>query len=206
LGKIIGIGMNILVLLDDKWHPGYIVKDGLSFLDTSDNIITWIKDPNTLVEPLISFQLIIVAKANNISSKEFASWMTIELEKKMQHFVNNGGSLMVIHSGTSGYQECKIYRHLIGGVFDNHPEQCNVKYTQKDGISFTELDEHYFMAIDNIDNINIFLTSSSVHGEQSAGWYKSVGKGKVIVLTPGHNLNVWLNPIFKEIILCHIPH
>jgi Uncharacterized protein conserved in bacteria len=61
---------------------------------------------------------------------------------------------------------------------------------------FTLKDEHYFMEIID-DDLCVFLTSKSQHGEQPAGWVHTYGKGKVCVLTPGHNVEVWLHPSFQ---------
>ena len=75
----------------------------------------------------------------------------------------------------------------------NHPLTMNVP-------PFTVKDEHYFM--DMYDhNVDVFMTTTSQHGEQPAGWRKTEGAGRVAVLTPGHNLDVWLHPQYQELIL-----
>ncbi|CAN5509301.1 hypothetical protein BH10CHL1_BH10CHL1_18130 [soil metagenome] len=38
---------------------------------------------------------------------------------------------------------------------------------------------------------------SSRHGTQPGGWTRLEGDGRVCVLTPGHNLEVWLDPSYQ---------
>ena len=64
---------------------------------------------------------------------------------------------------------------------------------------FTIQDEHYQMALDAHD-AEVFVTSSSEHGSQPAGWTRMEGEGHVCVLTPGHNLSVWLNVDYQQLL------
>jgi type 1 glutamine amidotransferase len=47
----------------------------------------------------------------------------------------------------------------------------------------------------------VFLTTTSEHGTQPGGWTRTEGEGRVCVLTPGHNLEVWLQPSFQALLL-----
>jgi len=47
---------------------------------------------------------------------------------------------------------------------------------------------------------DLFLTSTSEHGTQPAGWTRTEGAGRVCVLTPGHNLEIWLHPAYQALI------
>jgi len=46
----------------------------------------------------------------------------------------------------------------------------------------------------------VFLHTRSRHGVQPAGWTRAEGLGRVGVLTPGHNLEVWLHPGFQKLL------
>jgi type 1 glutamine amidotransferase len=70
----------------------------------------------------------------------------------------------------------------------------------KEVAAFTVRDEHYFMAMNDVA-VDVFLHSRSEHGVQPAGWTRSEGEGRVCVLTPGHNLEVWLHPSFQKLLL-----
>ena len=47
---------------------------------------------------------------------------------------------------------------------------------------------------------DVFVTTTSEHGEQPGGWRRVEGSGRVILLTPGHNLEVWLHPSFQALL------
>ena len=49
--------------------------------------------------------------------------------------------------------------------------------------------------------VDLFVTTRSSHGEQPGGWTRSEGRGRVCVLTPGHNLDVWLHPSYQALVL-----
>jgi type 1 glutamine amidotransferase len=65
---------------------------------------------------------------------------------------------------------------------------------------FTLKDEHYFMAMDDPE-VDLFVTTTSAHGEQPGAWRRVEGSGRVAVLTPGHNLEVWLHPSFQALLI-----
>jgi type 1 glutamine amidotransferase len=46
----------------------------------------------------------------------------------------------------------------------------------------------------------VFMTTSSEHGTQPAGWTRTEGEGRVCVLSPGHNAEVWLHPSFQALL------
>jgi uncharacterized protein len=121
-------------------------------------------------------------------------------------YVSQGGSLLVIHSGSAGYEDRPLMRRLMGGAFAHHPPQCPVTVEARAGhplaagcATFTLTDEHYFMDVDD-PQADVFLAASSEHGAQPAGWTRVVGAGRVCLLTPGHNLEVWLHPSYQAVI------
>jgi type 1 glutamine amidotransferase len=65
--------------------------------------------------------------------------------------------------------------------------------------SFTVFDEHYFMHLDDA-GAEIFLTTTSEYGAQPGGWTRYEGDGRVCLLTPGHNLDVWLHACYQALI------
>jgi type 1 glutamine amidotransferase len=97
-------------------------------------------------------------------------------------------------------------RGVTGGAFLHHPAQCAVTVEPKPrhaltvGVdAFTEADEHYQMVLDD-PHADVFLRSRSRHGEQPAGWTRIEGDGRVCVLTPGHNPEVWRNTNFQTLL------
>lgn len=200
--------MKTLVLCDDYWHPARVPREGLSPIKEKGFEFDWIEDAREWsVERMAAYPLVILTKSNHVSSSDQSNWMTEEVQSAFAEYVRKGNGLLAIHSGTAGYQEMPILRNLLGGVFTHHPEQCVVsmelqsKHPLIIGISpFTVKDEHYFMAMHNSD-VDVFMTSNSEHGQQPAGWRRTEGAGRVAVLTPGHNLEVWLHPSYQELLL-----
>ena len=200
--------MHILVLCDDRWHPARVPREGLSALKDKGFAFDWIEDARAWsAERMADYPLVILTKSNHVSSSDHNGWMTDDVQSAFVDYVRRGNGLLAIHSGTADYQEKPVLRSLLGGVFTHHPDQCGVTVEPRTGHPltngippFTLKDEHYFMAMYDHD-ADIFLTSHSEHGEQPAGWRRLEGKGRVAVLTPGHNLEIWLHPSYQALLL-----
>jgi type 1 glutamine amidotransferase len=200
--------MQTLVLCADHWHPARVPRAGLSALKDKRFAFDWIEDARDWsAERMAVYPLVILTKSNQVSSSDQNGWMTDEAQSAFADYVRKGNGLLAIHSGTADYQEMPILRSLLGGVFTHHPEQCAVtiqpqtSHPLTTSISpFTVKDEHYFMAMYDAQ-ADVFITSHSEHGEQPAGWRRMEGAGRVAVLTPGHNLEVWLHPSYQALLL-----
>ena len=122
--------MRVLVLSDDRWHPGTVVREGLAPLSDQGFSFDWIEDPAALRDDTLGeYPVVVLAKSNNISAEDETPWMTDEMEKRFTSYVEQGNGLLIVHSGSAGYQECAAFRRLSGGVFDNHPPECEVTVT-----------------------------------------------------------------------------
>jgi type 1 glutamine amidotransferase len=200
--------MKTLVLCDDHWHPARVPRQGLEVLAGRGFEFDWIEDAAGFnPEKLRRYPLTILTKSNNVSATDESSWMTDEIENAFLEYVRQGNGLLALHSGTSGWQELPVLRGLLGGVFLQHPPQCPVTVEPRPGHpltagsqAFTLQDEHYHMALDDAA-ADVFLTTTSEHGSQPGGWRRTEGPGRVGVLTPGHNLEVWLHPSFQALLL-----
>lgn len=200
--------MQTLVLCDDYWHPARVPREGLSGFKAKEFAFDWIEDARDWsADRMAAYPLVILTKSNHISSSDQSGWMTDDAQSAFADYVRNGNGLLAIHSGTADYQEMAVLRNLLGGVFTHHPEQCAVTIEPqtdhplaRDIPPFTLKDEHYFMAMSD-PQVDIFVTSHSEHGAQPAGWRRMEGAGRVAVLTPGHNLEVWLHPSYQALLL-----
>jgi type 1 glutamine amidotransferase len=199
--------LRVLVLCDDKWHPAAVPRTGLAALGDLGLAFDWIENAHEWsAERMAQYPLVILVKANNVSSSDPTPWMTEEVQAAFAAYVQAGNGLLAIHNGTAGYREALCLRSLLGGVFLQHPAQCPVTVEPKaghpltvDSACFTAKDEHYFMALDD-PQADVFLTTTSEHGSQPAGWTRTDGAGRVCVLTPGHNVEVWLQPGYQALI------
>jgi type 1 glutamine amidotransferase len=199
--------MKALVLCDDYWHPAQIPREGLRALDGTEFSFDWIESTRDWSpERLMDYPVVILTRSNNTSPTDQTGWMTDSVQAAFVEYVRSGHGLLAIHSGTAGYEQAPVLRGLLGGVFHHHPEQCPVTVTPQAGhplstgsAPFILKDEHYFMTIDD-PQVDAFVTTTSEHGQQPGGWWRSEGHGRVAVLTPGHNLEVWLHPAFQNLL------
>jgi len=203
--------MKALVICHDYWHSGDIVEKGLSFLQRNHEWeFTVLKEMENIDLQTVNFsdyQGIFVCKDNRNSPEDEGQWLDDLIAKKFVSYVNEGGCLMVLHAGCVACKSSPIFKDLVGCEFIAHPDQCAVDYlpvtneTITEGVSaFTVHDEHYEIAIHATD-IHLFLNGQSVHFTQPAGYWREVGHGKVIVMTPGHNLPVWENKTYQKLIV-----
>lgn len=200
--------MKVLVLCDDYWHPAHVPRQGLGALPVNPFTFEWIENAKDWSSEIMkTYPLVILTKSNNISSQDQTPWMTESIEAAFLEYVRQGHGLLAIHSGTAEYDQTRMLRKLLGGVFHHHPEQCAVQVVPRAGHllcrnidPFTVRDEHYFMEMDDM-HADIFVTTQSEHGEQPGAWCRNEGSGRVAVLTPGHNLEVWLHASFQALLL-----
>jgi uncharacterized protein len=200
--------MKILVLCGDAWHPPEVARKGLNALAGDDFAFDWIEDARDWrPQMLTAYPLVILTKSDNISATDKSSWMTDSVQAAFSVYIQQGNGLLAIHSGTAEYDQKPVIRGLLGGVFLQHPEQCPVTVKPVLGhplcagaAPFTLKDEHYFMALDDTQ-ADVFLTTNSTNGEQPGGWRREAGRGRVTVLTPGHNLDVWLHPSYQTLLV-----
>jgi type 1 glutamine amidotransferase len=199
--------MRVLVLADDYWHPARTPRAGLAPLEGGEFTFDWIEDASEWsVERMAEYPVVLLTKSNDVSAADRTPWVTPAVEEAFRAYVANGGGLLAIHSGTTGYRETPVLRRLLGGVFVQHPPQCEVTITPTAGHplaagveSFTIKDEHYHMEMESLEVASL-LTTTSEHGAQPGGWTHTEGAGRVCVLTPGHNPEVWLHPAYQTLI------
>jgi uncharacterized protein len=199
--------MRVLVLCDDYYHPAKVVRDGLGSMREDAFSFDFIENANDWsAERMAEYPVVILSKSDAVSQTDQHSWMSEETQRAFVDYVSKGSGLLAIHSGTAGYKEKREMRRLLGGVFDQHPAQCSVTVQPDAGhplasgsSPFTAKDEHYFMLVDDAA-VQVFMTSNSEHGQQPAGWTRTEGEGRVCVLTPGHNPEVWSQPAFQAVI------
>jgi len=198
--------MRVLVLAGDAWHPAEIVQRGLGALDHAGFDFEHVEEGGRWSPAMMDeFPLVVVAKANHLGATDQRPWLTADSQAAFRQYVQRGGGLFVVHAGAC-YKDLPDMRGITGGAFLQHPDQCAVTVEPKAGHalaegveSFTAQDEHYIMALDDA-GADVFLRSRSGHGVQPAGWTRTEGGGRVCVLTPGHNAEVWLQSSFQKLL------
>ena len=221
--------INVLLICDDYWHPAEIVEKGIrAFSENSPGYrFDIVHDGKDILTPemLERYPVIINAKNNSINSANKEPWFEAGVSEvcpaQIREYVEKGGHLIVIHSGSAfnekmleGYSENftkpnSEYIDLVGCRFLYHPPRCETTYhvaakehpVMKGVEDFTVRDEHYHLDV-FADPVEVILTSSSESGGEGiiAGYEKKAGEGIILVLTPGHNLDVWLHPQFQKML------
>ena len=200
----------LLVICHDYWHSGDVVAQGLNFLQTENDydltVLRNMENIDLMSWSFADYHAILVCKDNRNSYDDEGEWLTATIAKKFTTYVETGGCLLVLHAGIVAPNSSPIFRELVGCGFEMHPDQCPVAYSPIGTAEITtnvnpfiEHDEHYKINIYATD-ITVFLDSKSEFFSEIAGYYRNVGLGKVIVMSPGHNLPVWLNPQYQLLI------
>jgi len=216
--------MRILLICDDHWHPGQVPVDGFSLLKDKGFDFDIITDANELKPDTFSnYSVIVLSKSRTLSPDDDSRWMTETLQQSFVTYVENGGGLLVTHSGLVSAENNDRLDMLIGSKFTFHPNSSSVtvqpinKHPVVDGAQmFCEFDEHYRLEM-LADDIDVFMASYSAPlgdppkiGEDpynntttwlgAAGYSRIQGKGRVCALTPGHFIEIWTNPQYQRIL------
>ena len=214
--------MRVLLLCDDYWHPGQVPIDGIAPLAGQGFQFDIITNANDFSPDMLSgYSVITMSKCDEVSQQDKTSWKTEEVQQALTVYVENGGGLLVTHSGTVAGKHTETLNRLIGCRFVYHPHDCPVTvqpvkpHPVTEGVGmFCETDEHYRLDILAPDADILIASYSPSQGETEkyeedpyhntpawvcpAGYVRTQGNGRICVLTPGHHLAVWLNPHYQR--------
>ena len=160
-------------------------------------------DPSRLAEE----DLLFLASMGQWNPRESdQSWFDPAAQQALSDHVAAGAGCVVMHSGTASHAPRGPLRELCGGRFLHHPPEhpdvtitpvCDHPITA--GVTaFTHPDEHYFLEVD--PDVTQLLTATSTLGEQSAGWCRSHGSGRVAVIVPGHTSAMLTDPMMRQLL------
>jgi type 1 glutamine amidotransferase len=123
-------------------------------------------------------------------------------------YVSGGGGLLIIHNGISLQARYEISQ-LIGAKFTGHPSYGPLdlypaasEHEIMQGIgAFSMEEEPYRFDIDHFIETTILL-KYSYEGEQwPAAWAHEYGLGRVVYLMPGHCVESFRHPAYRQMIL-----
>ena len=216
--------MNVLLICDDYWHPGQVAINGTSPLKQSGFKFDIIKNANDFsIDMLARYPVVLLCKLDEVSADDRQPWKTEIVQKAFVDYVEGGGGLVAVHSAAVNGKDTNLFDSLIGCKFLGHPNACPVTvqpvkpHPVTEGVElFCEIDEHYKIKITAPDADVIAASYSPAQGEKSkyeedpyhntpqsicpAGYVRAQGKGRVCVLTSGHNLAVWHNANFQRML------
>ncbi len=206
--------MKVLLICDDKFHPGEVLKEGLSGMEQQGFRFDFMMEAKEMLTPelLWEYPVVIVARGNPPMDDGRPSWFEPGVSRTMpedfRRYVEEGGGLLALHGGNA----FRIYRdrefcRLVGNSFVQHPPCCEVRaeivgaHEITEGVEpFAEWDEHYELDHLAADREVFLETISENGGRQPAGYTRLLGKGRICVLTPGHTLPMLKNPHFRRLL------
>lgn len=122
----------------------------------------------------------------------------------LQEFVEQGGALLVLHNGIC-IQSNENLHQMMGGKFLNHPPKEEIRFAVKSHEitqgceDFMLLEEPYQFEL-SVDEKELLLTYFYRNREYPAGWSKTVGKGRLVFLTPGHTKETFACAQYRQLI------
>ncbi len=204
----------ILVLCDDIWHPAEVIEKGLADLQDKVAHFDFVRDAKDIltVELLEQYPVVMNCKSDQLTSGNDAAWFEEGVTEvgpaQFEAYVRKGGGLLSVHSGNTYHDgNNPEYARLIGNEFVTHPPRCEVDITvlkehpvTKGVEDFWIRDEHYEIKVLAEDAELLLQSVSQTGGVQTAGYVRSLGEGRICVLTPGHILSVWQHPMFRKLL------
>lgn len=206
--------MRVLVLLGDLWHPGEVVRRGLALMDEDEFAFAYVEAAKDILTPalLAEYPVTLNCKSDNNTSANQHPWfeegVSEVMPRDLRAYVEKGGGFLAVHAGTAFFPDkTPSYVDFVGSYFVRHPARCDVeisitaRHPITDGVNnFTMRDEHYEIAMVAKDTQELFRTKSAINGNQIGGYTRTMGKGRLCVMTPGHIAGVWEHPQYRRLL------
>ncbi len=205
---------NVLVISKGIIHPSFLSRKTLKFLlrDLRANYSLHFTNRLEALKKLNNAnQVKGSSKTNYVHYKAailyyHAKSASEEALNALFDYVENGGSVLALHSSMASFKNNKEYQEMLGGKFASHGKIENVKVYPLDNThpilngvrEFTVKDELYIHEYQQ--NNTILLSTNNKGQEEPIMWIKTYGKGKVCYFAPGHCPNVWLNAEVKKLL------
>lgn len=209
--------MAVYALLNDYWHPSSVTRPGLQKALGEYDVVYTDDDNDIPWDDLSQMDALILMKGSRLmvgtpatvkpDEAEIRFWFTPQRVENLRRYVENGGAVLVMHSGLTGYTPENPQFELFGGHFIRHPAgtpsiamvPCAEHEITKCISEFAAPDEHYFCLLAEEGNQLIFRAVSE-HGDTPGGWVREVGKGRICCLVSGHTDEVFDQPDCQRLI------
>jgi hypothetical protein len=204
-----------LALIGDRYHSPVYIRDGLSKSLLKENIpttfITEVAELNA--QSLAGCQLLIILRdgmnwPNGYEPGKQVIWMTEAQQQAIWDFVHNGGGYLALHNAQGLYPPGGLYYKLFGGDYGGHPPPYTFTVRVEDhnhpvtaGVEDFEIfDEHHTVKY-YLDKEHLLLRTIAKDNTAAAGgWWREMGKGRFVYLSPGHTQEVLEHPMMQRLI------
>jgi len=203
-----------LALIGDRYHSPVYIRDGLSPSFVRENVpITFIENVNALsADALKEYQLLVILRDGmnwpNGYEADHVKWMTDAQQEAIWDFVHQGGGFLPLHNAQGLYPPGGLYYRLLGGDFGGHPQPATftVRVENKDhpvtaGVEDYEIFDEQHMAKCYLDPKFQLLRSIARDNQAApAGWFREMGKGRLVYLAMGHTPEGLRNEMTQRLI------
>lgn len=195
---------NKALLLGDysqaPYHPLTGIDEQLKEILQSSFDISVSEDYNILSGDLSEFKLII-----SYADRWNSTLSDIEIGGLVS-FTAQGGGLLVIHNGIC-FSSRHEFKSMTAASFTGHPAaeilsfEVSLEHPITKGINNFQIHEEPYQ-YDFCSHISpeVFLSYQYDGKLWPSGWNLSFGKGKVVCLHPGHEIKVFEEPNYRELI------
>lgn len=205
-----------LVIYGDQVHDPLHLGPALErMLETAGIDARFSVDPAALsAENLAQVDLFVILRdgtwfANPTPQEPIAMWMQPGQEQALRAFVERGGGLLALHNCTGLYPEGGLYLDTLGGTYNGHGplEHFSVRVTDPlhpitQGIETYQIWDEQHTPTPQAADLHHLLESTSAEGIiSSAGWTRTMGKGRVCYLANGHSREAINHPVYQRLMV-----
>lgn len=202
---------NVMVLLNDYWHPRNSIEPVLDRLFPKDKWnMTITEEPKDLVNGNVPDLLVSFKDVIENDQIPTPLWCDKAWTDRLDDCIKNKGmGFMAVHCGIADIpEEHPITKNILRAFFLTHPPQCEVSFEPvggneiTDGIpvfTFDMPDEHYMIKITGDTDVLGYTVSQ--HGKQAALWRHVYGNGRVVGITPGHSYENLSQPEYLKLLI-----
>jgi len=138
-------------------------------------------------------------------------------EEVFQKYIENGGGLITLHTGTDCEMKWDWYMNTIGGKFKNHPKQQQAKFIIEDSVhpatkllprEWLHFDEIYNFVSPIVSAAHILIsvdetsyTGGTMGSNHPIAWYNWSKKGRIFQTALGHTDDCYVDKDMLEHVL-----
>ena len=202
-----------LALVGDRYHSPVYIREGLSKALMEENIpVTFIENVAMLnAESLKEHQLLIILRDGmnwpNGYDKPPVKWMTDAQQQAIWDFVHGGGGFLALHNSQGIYPEGGLYYKLFGGDYGGHPKPYDFTVRVEDKTHPVTAGVNDYIAYDEQHTVKYYLdkehmllrTIAPDNLAAAGGWWREMGKGRFVYLSPGHTPQALNHPMMQRL-------
>ena len=203
-----------LALIGDRYHSPAYIRDGLAPAFLRENIpVTFLENDQGLsAESLKEVQLLVILRDGmnwpDGYDKPAVKWMTGAQQQAIWDFVHNGGGFLPLHNAQGIYPPDGLYYKLLGGDYGGHPKPYvftvrieNKNHPVTAGVEDFEIFDEQHTVKYYLDREHLLLRSIARDNLAApAGWWREMGKGRLVYLAPGHTPDALGHPMMQRLL------